>query len=64
VGTEHAVGNDSESGEIIHASYVIFGPGSVDVNATEALSAVNENKSPGRSGQKVLTRDPRQPSGR
>src|SRR5580704_9134062 len=47
VGTEHAVGNDSESGEIIKASYVIFGPGYVDVSATEPLSAVNENKSPG-----------------
>jgi hypothetical protein len=41
------VGNDPKSGAAIRAPAVVFMPGYVDVTATEALSAVNENKTPG-----------------
>jgi DNA polymerase len=40
------IGTDPDSGEIIRAPFVVFEEGYVDVTATEALSAVNENKSP------------------
>ena len=41
------VGNDPKTGAVIRAPAVVFQSGYVDVSATEALSAVNENKSPG-----------------
>jgi DNA polymerase I-like protein with 3'-5' exonuclease and polymerase domains len=41
------VGKDWRDGRPIEAPYVEFEPGYVDVTATEALSAVNENKTPG-----------------
>jgi RecA-family ATPase len=40
------VGSDPDTGEVIRAPFVVFEPGYVDVTATEALSAVNENKAP------------------
>ena len=44
--TKH-VGNDWRDGRPIEAPYVEFESGYVNVTATEALSAVNENKAPG-----------------
>jgi DNA polymerase I-like protein with 3'-5' exonuclease and polymerase domains len=44
--TKH-VGKDWRDDRPIEAPFVVFEPGYVDVTATEALSAVNENKSPG-----------------
>jgi DNA polymerase bacteriophage-type len=41
------VGCDFKTGERIRAPAVVFQSGYVDISATEALSAVNENKSPG-----------------
>jgi hypothetical protein len=41
------VGQDPKTDAAIEAPAVVFQPGYVDVTATEALSAVNENKSPG-----------------
>jgi putative DNA primase/helicase len=41
------VGKDWRDGRPIEAPFIIFEPGYVDVTATEALSAVNENKAPG-----------------
>ena len=41
------VGNDWRDGRPIEAPFVEFEPGYVDVTATQALSAVNENKAPG-----------------
>jgi hypothetical protein len=41
------VGNDPKTGAVIRAPAVVFQSGYVDVSANEALSAVNENKSPG-----------------
>jgi hypothetical protein len=43
---ERFIGADPDSGEPIRAPFVVFEPGYVDVSATEALSAVNENKAP------------------
>jgi DNA polymerase I-like protein with 3'-5' exonuclease and polymerase domains len=40
------VGKDWRDGRAIEAPFIEFEPGYVDVNATEALSAVNERKSP------------------
>ncbi|HZV04380.1 MAG TPA: AAA family ATPase, partial [Gemmataceae bacterium] len=52
------VGNDPETGEVIRAPLVVFEPGYVDVTATEALSAVNENKAPaGRDRAKQFVLD-------
>src|SRR5262249_1591609 len=44
--TKH-VGKDWRDDRPIEAPFVVFEPGYVDVTATEALSAVNENKAPG-----------------
>jgi putative DNA primase/helicase len=41
------VGKDWRDGRPIEAPYIIWEEGYVDVTATEALSAVNENKAPG-----------------
>jgi putative DNA primase/helicase len=41
------VGKDWRDGRPIEAPFIIWEDGYVDVTATEALSAVNENKSPG-----------------
>jgi DNA polymerase I-like protein with 3'-5' exonuclease and polymerase domains len=41
------VGKDHRDGRVIEAPFIEFEPGYVDVTATEALSAVNENKAPG-----------------
>jgi putative DNA primase/helicase len=41
------VGTDWRDGRPVEASFIVFEPGYVDVTATEALSAMNENKSPG-----------------
>jgi DNA polymerase I-like protein with 3'-5' exonuclease and polymerase domains len=40
------VGTDPETGAPIRAPYIVWEPGYVDVTATEALSAANENKAP------------------
>jgi hypothetical protein len=40
------VGTDPRNGKPIEAPFIVFEPGYVDVTASEALSAVNENKSP------------------
>jgi hypothetical protein len=40
------VGKDEETGEAITAPYVIWEPKHLDVTATEAMQATNENKSP------------------
>jgi hypothetical protein len=45
------VGRDPDTGEEIRAPFVVFEPGYVDVTATEALSAVNANKSPAQCDQ-------------
>jgi DNA polymerase len=45
------VGRDPDTGEEIRAPFVVFEDGYVDVTATEALSAVNENKSPAQCDQ-------------
>jgi hypothetical protein len=41
------VGKDWRDERPIEAPFIVFEPGYVDVTATEALSAVNENKAPG-----------------
>jgi hypothetical protein len=41
------VGNDWRDGRPIEAPFIVFEDGYVDITATEALSAVNENKAPG-----------------
>jgi hypothetical protein len=41
------VGKDWRDGRPIEAPFIVFDPGYVDVTATEALLAVNQNKSPG-----------------
>jgi putative DNA primase/helicase len=41
------VGDDWRDGRPIEAPFIEFEPGYVDVTATQALSAVNENKAPG-----------------
>ena len=40
------VGKDEDTGETISAPYIIWEPKHVDVTATEAMAAANENKSP------------------
>jgi DNA polymerase I-like protein with 3'-5' exonuclease and polymerase domains len=40
------VGTDPRNGKPIEAPFIVLEPGYVDVTASEALSAVNENKSP------------------
>jgi putative DNA primase/helicase len=40
------VGTDRRNGKPIYAPFVVWEPGYVEISATEALSAVNENKSP------------------
>ena len=41
------VGNDWRDGRPIEAPFIVFEDGYVNITATEALSAVNENKAPG-----------------
>jgi DNA polymerase I-like protein with 3'-5' exonuclease and polymerase domains len=40
------VGTDARNGKPITAPHIVWEPGYVDISATDALSAVNENKSP------------------
>jgi hypothetical protein len=40
------VGTDPRNGKPIEAPFIVWEPGYVDVTASEALSALNENKSP------------------
>jgi AAA domain len=44
--TEKVVGQDPVSGNPISAAYIVWQPEYVDVSATEAMAAANENKSP------------------
>jgi hypothetical protein len=41
------VGKDWRDGRPIEAPFIVWEPGYVDITATEALAAVNENKAPG-----------------
>jgi hypothetical protein len=52
------VGKDDETGEAISAPHIIWEPKHVDVTATEAMAAANENKSPAaRDGAKKFLLD-------
>jgi putative DNA primase/helicase len=54
----HEVGNDPDTGAVIRAPAAVFQKGYVDISATEALSAANENKSPGaKNAAKRLLQD-------
>jgi putative DNA primase/helicase len=44
---EREVGKDRRNSKPIRAPFIVFEPGYVDITATEALQAVNSNKSPG-----------------
>jgi hypothetical protein len=44
---EREVGKDRRNGKLIRAPFIVFESGYVDITATEALQAVNNNKAPG-----------------